>query len=121
MHKNMEKQEYKTAIIGPKNVISGFKALGVTAFDAKDGESALEIIKKIKKDISDNRTGNEKFAVVILLENIANKISSDELEKVSRGALPAIVVLPGLKGSTGAGVTKLKHLAERAVGSDILG
>lgn len=115
----MKNNQYKTAIIGPKNVISGFKALGVEAFDAPSGESALEILKNIKKDFT-VETATEKYAVVILIESIANQIPKQELDKVSRGALPAIVVLPGLEGSTGAGVAKLKQLAERAIGSDIL-
>ena len=112
---------YKTAIIGPKDVISGFKALGVIPYDAKGGEEALEIIKNIKKEISEGGGTAEKFAVVIIIESTANQIPTDEFEKVSRGALPAVLVLPGLEGSTGAGVAKLKQLAERAVGSDILG
>jgi vacuolar-type H+-ATPase subunit F/Vma7 len=48
-------------------------------------------------------------------------IPQDEMDKVSSGALPAIVALPGIEGSHGAGVAKLKRLAERAIGSDILG
>ncbi len=112
---------YKTAIIGPKDVISGFKALGVVPFNAEDGEEALEIIKNIKKGISEESSTIEKFAVVIIIESIANQIPANEFEKVSRGALPAILTLPGLEGSTGAGVAKLKSLAERAVGSNILG
>jgi V/A-type H+-transporting ATPase subunit F len=112
--------DYKTAIIGPKDVISGFKALGVVPFNAEDGEQALEVIKNIKKEITGGGDVAEKFAVVIVIESTANQIPANEFEKVSRGALPAIVVLPGLEGSTGAGVAKLKSLAERAVGSDIL-
>lgn len=112
---------YKTAIIGPKDVISGFKALGVVPFNAEDGEGALEIIKNIKKGISEESDSTEKFAVVIVIESTANQIPASEFEKVSRGALPAILTLPGLEGSTGAGVAKLKSLAERAIGSDILG
>lgn len=116
----MEKQ-YKTAIVGPKDVISGFKALGVIPFDATDGEEALDILKKIKRGNENESSENEKFAVILLIESVAEKIPEDEFEKITRGALPAIIMLPGLEGSTGAGVAKLKALAERAVGSDILG
>ena len=112
---------YKTAIIGPKDVISGFKALGVVPFSAENGEGVLEIIKNIKKGVSEGNDSAEKFAVVIIIESIANQIPANEFEKVFRGALPAILTLPGLEGSSGAGVAKLKSLAERAVGSDILG
>jgi len=92
----MEKQKYKTAIIGPSNVISGFKALGVIPFDAEEGGTALDILKKIKKD-TQVETG-ARFAVVIIIESVANKIPKDEFEKVSRGVLPAILTLPGLEG-----------------------
>lgn len=112
---------YNIAIIGPKSVISGFKALDVTPFDAEDGDTALELLRTIKKDVETPGSPAKKFATVILIESIAQKISREDMEKVSRGALPAIVVLPGLEGSHGAGVAKLKALAEKAVGSDILG
>jgi vacuolar-type H+-ATPase subunit F/Vma7 len=112
---------YKIAIIGPKDIISGFKALGVIPFDAEGGERALEILKEMKKDIDEGGDDVQKFATVIIIESIAQEISADEMDKITKGALPAIVALPGLEGSHGAGVAKLKRLAERAIGSDVLG
>ena len=111
---------YNIAIIGPKAVISGFKALGVTPFDADNPEQALEILKTIKSDLEKTNDAIQKFATVILIESIAHGIAHEDMEKVSRGALPAVVILPGLEGSRGTGVAKLKDLAEKAVGSDIL-
>ena len=110
---------YKIAIVGPKQVVTGFKALGVTPFDAETSEEALEILKRLKSNIDDPSSG-EQFATVILIESLAQDINPDEMEKVSRGALPAIVLLPGIEGSTGAGLAKLKSLGEKAVGTDIL-
>ncbi|MCK5096159.1 MAG: hypothetical protein KAR24_02265 [Candidatus Pacebacteria bacterium] len=111
---------YNIAIIGPKTIISGFKALGVISFDAGNAEQALEILRKIKKDIDENTLDTKKFAVVIIIESIARDIPKEEMNKISDGALPAIVELPGLEKSHGAGVAKLKRLAEKAIGSDIL-
>ena len=113
--------DYKVAIIGPKDIISGFKALGVVPFDAKTGEEALLILKKMKKDIEENKTDEELFATVLIIESVMEEIHPDDKERLSHGALPAILALPGLEGSKGAGVAKLKSLAERAIGSDILG
>ena len=110
---------YKVAIVGPKQVISGFKALGVTPFGASTSEEALEILETLKKNVEEQK--GEQFATVILIESLAANIPQDDMEKVMRGALPAIVLLPGVEGSTGAGVVKLKRLAEKAVGSDVLG
>lgn len=112
---------YNTAIIGPKTVISGFKALGVTPFDAENGEEAALILTRIKSDLETSGDDATKYATVILIESIARDIAQDDMEKISRGALPAIVILPGLEKSQGSGVMKLKKLAEKAIGSDILG
>ena len=111
---------YSVAIIGPKAIISGFRALGVIPFNAERGEQALEILKQIKKDIKENISDAQKFAVVIMIESIAKDIPEEEMEKILKGALPAIVELPGLEKSHGAGVAKLKRLAEKAIGSNIL-
>lgn len=111
---------YTIAIIGPKDIISGFKALGVTPFNAEDGETALSILKKMKKDVENTDSTENKFATVIIIESIVQQIPIDEMDKISKGALPAVVAIPGLEGSHGAGVEKLRRLAERAIGSDIL-
>jgi len=116
----MAEQSYKIAIVGPREVIFGFSALGVTPFDAENGEEALHILKELKKGDS-SEEADLSYAVVLIIDTIAEQIPSDEFEKVSRGALPAIIALPGLEGSKGVGVEKLKRLAERAVGSNILG
>ncbi len=77
--------------------------------------------KTYKKNLEEDTVGAQKFATVIIIESIMQEISPEDMDKVSRGALPAIVALPGLYGSHGAGVTKLKRLAEKAIGADILG
>lgn len=110
---------YKVAIVGPKQVISGFKALGVTSFSAENSEEALRVLVRLKANV-EGQVG-EQFATIILIESLAAGIEAEDMERVMRGALPAIVLLPGVEGSQGAGVQKLKRLAERAVGSDVLG
>ncbi len=111
---------YNIAIIGPKAITSGFKALGVIPLNAEKGEQALEILKQIKKDLDENTPDTKKFAVVIIIESIAQSIPKEDMVKISSGALPAIIELPGLEKSHGTGVAKLKRLAEKAIGSDIL-
>jgi len=107
--------DYRVAIVGPKKMTSGFKSLGVDVYDAEDGNRAVEVIKDIKKGISE-----KPYAVIMLMERLAEEISEEEHAAISKDALPAIVILPGLEGSSGKGLAKLKKLAERAVGSDIL-
>jgi len=113
----MHKEQYSIAIIGPKDVVAGFKALGVEAFNATDGEEAAAHLKEIKAAISDSGGGP---AVVMIMEELVREIPADEYKKLAQGALPAIVALPGISGSTGLGGEKLKMLAEQAVGASIL-
>jgi V/A-type H+-transporting ATPase subunit F len=111
---------YNIAIIGPKDIILGYKALGVTPFVANEGTEAFAHLQKIKHDVEKGDKEESRFAVVIIIESIAKQIPVENMDKISQGALPAIVVLPGIEGSTGEGTAKLKRLAEKAVGSDIL-
>ncbi|PIQ91449.1 MAG: V-type ATP synthase subunit F [Parcubacteria group bacterium CG11_big_fil_rev_8_21_14_0_20_39_22] len=115
----MSNIEYKIAVVGPKSVVSIFKSVGADVFSVENGDKAVEILKKIKKDTASGIAGR-KYATVVLLESIAKDIKSEEYEKVSEGDLPAVVVVPGIEGSSGMTFLKLKKMAERAVGMDIL-
>ena len=44
----------------------------------------------------------------------------DEIDKYKSKAIPAVILIPGKNGSTGAGLANIKKSVERAVGADIL-
>lgn len=108
---------YRTAIIGPKDVVSGFRALGVSVMPAETAEELLTAIARTKETTAEG----EHYAVVLVTESLVSLVPEEEWHKATAGVLPAITVLPGLEGSRGEGVRALKRLAERAIGSDILG
>lgn len=111
-------KHYKIAIIGPAEIVSGFRALGVTAFDAKDGDAALEQLRAIKEE---NEKGAEtQYAVVCIIESLLTSVDQAEYKKITAGALPAVVSLPGPEGATGFSIERLRSLAEQAVGSAII-
>ena len=103
--------EYKIAIIGNEDAILGFKGLGIAAHPVTD-ENA--------KDILNELYNSDEYAVIFITEDWADKLS-EQLDKLVRKALPAIVNIPGSQGSTGAGLRNIKKIVEQAVGSDILG
>lgn len=110
---------YRLAIVGPNDMVSGFQALGVEAFDATDQHQALEqlrIIRHINNDSADSRT----YAVVCVIDDVLRGVDQTEYAKVVAGALPAVVVLPGPNGSSGVAVERLRLLAQKAVGSSII-
>ena len=113
-------QNFSVAIVGPREEVLCFRAVGVEIFGASDANSAIEILRKIKKSFGANEENSaKKFAVVFVIEEILQKIAPEELEKLSAGALPAIIALPGKKGASGAGLQKINRLVEKAIGSNI--
>lgn len=110
---------HNVAIIGPKDAIIGFSALGVKPFESYTADEALEILKTIKSDILEEK--EKCFAIVLITEDLIRAIPQDEYKKISKGALPAIIAVPGIHGTTGFGDEKVRRMVEQAVGSDIFG
>lgn len=100
---------YKTAVIGDRDSILGFKAIGIDVFDVKK-----EKPDKILQSLAENQ-----YAVIFVIEDILYMIE-DAMEKYSETSLPAIIPIPGNKGSMGLGMENIKKAAEKAIGADIL-
>lgn len=102
---------YKIGIVGDRDSVLGFMALGFTVFDVSSADEARMKLRNAVKDGG--------FAVLFVTENIAKQIE-DEIEKYKDLPLPAIVSVPGRDGSTGYGMENIRDAALRAVGADIL-
>jgi V/A-type H+-transporting ATPase subunit F len=111
--------EYKIAIVGPLDTVSGFKALGVDSFQAATADEALEQLRTIKQMTLDPDS-TTKYAIVCIIEDLVTLVDQAEYAKVVEGALPAVVLLPGPEGSSGFAIERLRRLAEKAVGSSII-
>ena len=111
--------EYKIAIIGPEDTVSGFKALGVDSFPATTAEEAMEQIRSIKRGINEPDSA-ARYAIICVIEDLLTTVDQDEYAKLVAGPLPAVVLLPGPEGSSGFAVERLRVLAEKAVGSSII-
>lgn len=111
--------EYKIAIVGPADTVSGFKALGVEPFAAQDADEALQQLRNIKQQTLDPES-KDKYAIVCIIESLMALVDQAEYAKVVEGALPAVVLLPGPEGSSGFAIERLRRLAEQAVGSSII-
>ena len=111
--------EYNIAIIGPSDMVSGFRALGVEAIDAQTGAAALEELRRLKK-LTIDPASTAKYAVICVIEDLLTEIDQAEYAKVVSGPLPAVIVLPGPEGSKGVAIARLRRLAEQAVGSAII-
>lgn len=101
---------YKIGVIGDKQSVLGFKAVGLDVFDCSTSEEAKNIMRKIAK---------EDYAIIYVTESMCSGIM-DEINEYNTMRLPAIVPIPGMDGNMGIGVSRIKKAVEKAVGADIL-
>jgi V/A-type H+-transporting ATPase subunit F len=101
---------YKIGVIGDRESILGFKAVGLDVFPIDDPEEAKKILKRIAK---------EDFAIIYITEQVY-QFMMDEVDEYTDSRLPAIIPIPGKDGTLGIGMTSVKKSVERAVGADIL-
>ena len=102
---------YKIGIIGERNSVLGFMALGFSVHEAANAEEAA---KKLHTLV---RSG--EYAVLFLTEDYAAQLE-EETNRYKDMPLPAVVSVPGQGGSTGYGINLIRSAVERAVGADIL-
>jgi V/A-type H+-transporting ATPase subunit F len=102
----------KIAVIGGRETVMGFKALGLEVFPVADGEEARHVFKSLTH-------GESEYAIIYLEENLAEALGH-EISKLNDSPTPAVILIPGRDGSLGLGQSALKAAVEKAVGSDIL-
>ena len=102
---------YKIGIIGDRESVLGFMALGFSVFEAANADEARKILDTLGK--------SEEYAVIFIVENLAQEMQED-IARYKDEPLPAIVPVPGSRGSTGYGTAIIKKAVERAVGADII-
>ena len=106
----MANSGYKIAVLGDKDSVLGFKALGLDVFPAETAEEARRILHTLAK---------EDYAVIYLTEQYAAGMQAD-VDRYKDELTPAVILIPGKDGSLGIGMANVKSAVERAVGADIL-
>lgn len=102
---------YKIGIIGNRDTVLGFMALG---FDVRDVSSADDASRALHAMVRSN-----EYAVIFITEDYAALIAED-MNQYKDLPLPAVISIPGQGGSTGYGLNIIKNAVERAVGADIV-
>ncbi len=102
---------YKICIIGDRDSVIGFMALGFSVHEAADAQAAGEVLREL--------TRSEENAIIFIVENYAMELE-ELISKYKDSPMPAIIPIPGKSGSVGYGMANIKSAVERAVGTDIL-
>lgn len=101
---------YKIAVMGDYDSIYGFATLGLDTFPVDDSDYGATLLKRLAED---------NYAVIYMTEALASDLNK-EIDRYREVMKPAIILIPGISGNTGAGKAGVKKSVEQAVGSDIL-
>lgn len=104
---------YKIAAMGDKDSIYGFASLGLHIFPFEDSDDSTQAAHTLR------RLSESGYAVIYITEKLASLIQP-EILRLSSQPLPAVVLIPGVRGNTGLGLANVSLSVEKAVGSDIL-
>lgn len=99
----------KIGIIGKKETVAGFRALGMETYAVRDSAEARERLKQIAQD---------DLGVLFIPESLAEEIYG-LIQQLNEQTFPAITIIPDPSGAKGF-VSKIIHDAMlRAVGTDV--
>lgn len=100
----------KLAVVGPRDSVLAFRALGADTFAVTDKQSALDALEK---------TRAEGYQIVFITEALTEELAP-ELKAMAEHPTPVVIMIPDNRGSLGIGMERMRKSVERAIGVDIL-
>ncbi len=101
---------YKIGVMGDRDSIYGFAALGLDIYPEEDAQAAAATLRRLAES---------DYAVIYMTEKLFSQLDR-EVDRYREARLPAIIPIPGVSGNTGIGEANVRRAVEKAVGSDIL-
>lgn len=97
------------AVIGDKDSILAFKAIGIDVYSAVDKEEAEKRLKLLARE----------YKIIYITEELA-VLTLDIIARYKQKAYPIVIPIPSATGSNGIGINGIKKDVEKAIGTDIL-
>lgn len=101
---------HRIAVVGDRESIYGFSALGLETFFMEEKDEAKKLIKHLVLD---------NCMVIYITESLYKELEN-EIEEINKSTAVSIVPIPGITGNNGVGLESLRKSVIQAVGSDIL-
>lgn len=101
---------YKIGVVGERDAVIAFLALGVTVRSVESPEEAMKAVDTMAK---------EGYGLIFITETTAVDIK-ETIDRYKNKMLPAVILIPGSQGSLGIGLADIRDNVEKAVGVDIL-
>lgn len=99
----------KIGVVGDTDSIIGFKTLGIDIYPATGGDVTATL----------NRLATGGYAIIFVTEQAA-EAAAETIERYKTSPFPAIIPIPGNRGTTGFGMQGIHANVEKAIGADIL-
>lgn len=100
----------KIAVIGDKESVLVFKALGVDVFSPIGQDDIRRHVDAL---------ANDNYGVIFITEQWAQRIP-ETIARYDQKMLPAIILIPSSQGTLGIGMDRINASVEKAIGSNIL-
>jgi len=105
----------KIAAIGPRELISILESVGIDTYGATTTKTEVEMqIRSIQEK-------KGEYAILCITEGLIKTLEPALLTELRSTITPALLVIPDLASLPESGVDRIRELAKRATGSDILG
>ena len=101
---------YKVAVVGDRDSVLAFRALGIHVYTAYDAKEARQTVDRIAK---------EGYGIIFITEQMAEKIP-ETIERYNNKVVPAIILITSNQGSLNIGLSRIDKNVEKAVGANIL-
>ena len=104
------KHKAKVAVVGDRDSIMVFKALGFYTMNADDPETVEKAILQLVRD---------SYYIIYITETAA-AMAKETIDKYKTEPYPVIIPIPSRFGSQGVGMQGIQDNIEKAIGADIL-
>lgn len=100
----------KMAAVGERDAVLAFAAMGMAVRPTATPQECAHAVHQLAE---------EGYAIIFVTEQAAAEIP-EALERYQTAPIPAIIPIPGSRGSTGLGMRRIRANVEKAIGADIL-
>lgn len=100
----------KIGVVGDKDSVLAFKALGIDVFPVVEADEARKAIDKMARN---------DYAVIFVTEQVAVNVE-ETIKRYNELMLPSIILIPSNQGSLNIGLKRISDSVEKAVGVNIL-
>ena len=100
----------KIAVVGDKDSVLAFKALGLDVYTVNQAEETRRIVDTL---------AHNDYGIIFITEQSASLIE-ETISRYDKEPVPAIILIPSNQGTLNIGMNRIQENVEKAIGTNIL-